>query len=152
MRVCKPTNTVLHEIKGSQRFLFGPQPANTCSHTKLSIQAKRTTPVSRVTPAMIPVWFPNLENICSKLRQVTDVLRANTCFTRHKSASLTRFWGNHKTTTEGGNCKNFSHRQWVVTHCSLNILCIVYMYIYVYVVWISYTKSKLKLKATFKIH
>lgn len=110
----------------------------TPAYIQNSIQAKGTTPVSRVTPAVIPVWFSNWEKTRSKLHRVTDVLCANICFTSHKSASLTWFWSNHKTATEGGNCRNFSHRQWVITHWSLNIVCV--------------TKSKLKFKATFKRH
>lgn len=126
------------ETKGSQRFFLGLQPANICSHTKLSIQAKGMTPVSMVMPATIPVWLPKWKKTCSKLHQVPDVLHAIIWFTSHKSALLPWIWGNSKTATGGGNCHNFSHCQWVISYCSLNILCI--------------TESKLKLKATFRRH
>jgi len=83
----------------------------TPAHTQNSPFKPKEQHLQAVTPTMIPAWFPNWEKTRSKLRRVTDVLRGNICFTSHKSASLTWFWGTHKTATEGGNGKNFSHRQ-----------------------------------------
>lgn len=71
------------KLKGSQRFLPGPQSANHLLTYKTFHSSSQDDTCEQSHPTMIPVWFPSWKKTRSKLCPATDVLHANICF--HKS-------------------------------------------------------------------